>query len=492
MTNATALLPLPLVFNGSLRVETRPERLTSEAGGLIQREIIERTGIMPWLTERLQDPREPTLITHPLGELICTACILRGQGWRDQDDADVLRNDPVLRLAVSSRKGIAPLVQRPPREDGQPLSHNPAVPDGLASQPTLSRLDRTLSCAHNRGVLREALVELASRRVRASRPGHHRMRYVTIDVDSLPIEVHGHQPAAEYNGYYHATVYHPLVASIAETGDLLDVHLRHGRAWTGEGALEFVVGVLDRVETSLCQVASVRIDAGLPEEGLMWHLETRGTPYVARIKNNSVLDRMAEPLLRRPPGRRPAEPRTWFHEMTYQAESWSRPRRVVLVVLEQEDELLLRHFWLITNWSADQMPAEDLLDLYRRRGVAENHQGEWKDVFDPALSSSPRPKSVYGDEVPARRYPSGDSFAINEVRLLLDALAYNILHVGRMLLQAATGEGWSLRRFRERLLRVAARVLVHGRRALVVVAQAASELWSSLWAGLARFRFTVT
>ena len=66
---------------------------------------------------------------------------------------------------------------------------------------------------------------------------------------------------------------------------------------------------LERVERELCQVASVLIDAGFPEEELLSGLEARGTPYVARVKNNAVLNRMAEPYLKRPVGRPPAEPR---------------------------------------------------------------------------------------------------------------------------------------------------------------------------------------
>ena len=97
-------------------------------------------------------------------------------------------------------------------------------------------------------------------------------------------------------------------------------------------------------------------------------LEKRGTPYVARVRNNAVLDRMAQPYLKRPAGRPPLEPRIWFHEAVYQAKSWSRPRRVVCVVLEKFDELLLDHFWLITNMDAAEKPAEALLELYRKRG----------------------------------------------------------------------------------------------------------------------------
>jgi hypothetical protein len=284
-------------------------------------------------------------------------------------------------------------------------------------------------------------------------------------------------------------VFHPLVASVAGTGDLLDVQLREGNAHTAKGAVEFVLPLIDLAEKRLCQIAALRIDAGFPEEKFLSALEQRPrpTPYVARVRNNKVLDAMAEPHLRRPPGRPPAEPRTWFYEMQYQAESWSRPRRVVLVVLERKDELFLHHFWLITNWTSEQMPGEALLEMYRERGSAENHMGELMDVFDPALSSAPRSKSHYrGNAITETALP-GDSFAQNEARLLLNALAYNVAHVARTFVAEQTGEGWSLRRLRERVLRVASRVLVHGRRATLVICTQAAALWQVLLHRLVRF-----
>ena len=484
------LTPFWTEFNGSLRIESRAERLTSEAGAVILREVGERLGIVPWMVERLHDPRDPRLLTHPLAELLHTAVLLIAQGWRDRDDADALRDDAALRLAVSTRRGISPLLN-PEREEGAVPARNPPVPEGLASQPTLSRLVRVLASTENRSVLREALLEAAARRVKAGRGGH-RMRYASVDVDSLPIDVHGHQPGSEYNGHYHSRIYHPIVASLAETGDLVDLRLREGNVHSAEGALEFVLSVVERVEKKLCQVASVRMDAGFPEEKLLAGLEARGTPYVARVRNNAVLNRMAEPYLVRPVGRPPKEPRTWFREMSYQAESWSRSRRVALVVMERQGELFLHHFWLITNWSREEMPAEELLGLYRERGTAEGYYGELKSVLDPALSSSPRQKSHYRGEVPQKRTAPGDAFAQNEVILLLNALAYNVAHAARVLMETASGEGWSLIRLRERVLRVAARVLVHGRRATLVIAKASAALWHGLWSQLITWRYAET
>ncbi|PIL21986.1 hypothetical protein P775_01430 [Puniceibacterium antarcticum] len=141
--------------------------------------------------------------------------LLVAQGWQDQDDADALRHDPAMHLAVSSSAG-------------------------LASQPTLSRFTAMLARPENRQVLREAAIELAGRNLRSEKGGERRTR-ITLGVDSLPVEVHGHQPKAEWSGHYRARIYHPLITSIASrqrrafgttTGDMLDARLRPGNVST--------------------------------------------------------------------------------------------------------------------------------------------------------------------------------------------------------------------------------------------------------------------
>jgi DDE family transposase len=466
------LTEFSLKFNGSVRLEARAERLTSEAGALLLREVDERLGLSQWLGERLLDTRDPSRITHPLRELVRTQLLLLGQGWRDQDDADGLRQDAALRLAVSDRKSTGPLEQI----EGEP--------QGLASQPTLSRLGALLAYETNRAQLREALVWVVGRRLRARRKSGRPVEQVTVDVDGLPIEVHGHQPGSAYNGHYQTRIYHPLVASIAETGDLLDARLREGNAHSANGALEFIEELLARVEKYLCKVAAVRFDAAFPEEKLLKRLEDRGTHYVARSRSTAVLKREAAVARFVHSGVPKGEPGTFYREWEYQAQGWSRPRRVVLVVLQRAGELFPDFFWLVTSWTQEQMSAEQLLLHYRRRGKAEGHFGELMDVLAPALSSAPRPKSRYRGQPPVQHFPSVDAFANNEVRLILNALAYNLVHAARALLEESTHEGWGLRRFRERVLKVAARVLVHSRRVILVVALEAAGLWQKLWTKL--------
>jgi hypothetical protein len=467
-------------FNGSVRVEVRPERLTSDAGALLVREGLEKLGLRRWLETRLHDPRDADRTTHPLIEQVTTSLLLLAQGWRDQDDADKLRNDPVLRLAVSSRRGTSPLDGPALTADGQPVRDG--IAHGLASQPTLSRALGYLASERNRTVLREALVVGAGRRIRAMHGA--RKPVVTVDVDSLPVEVHGHQDGSAYNGHYHRRMYHPLVASLGGLGDLVDVRLREGNAHTAEGALDFILPLLDRLEREVCEVAAVRIDAGFPCESLLHALEERERPvhYVARIRNNAALNRMAEPHVNAvPPCPAGAEPGMWLHELTYKAGTWSRERRVVLVVQQKPGELLAHHFWLLTSYDAQDMPAADLLGLYRQRGSAEDLMGQWMSTLEPALSSARRLKSHYRGQPVERRAGGRDAYAANEATLLLSALAYNAMHVVRALVERATGRGWRLTQVRERVLKVAARVLVHARRVNVVVAASAAGLWSSLW-----------
>lgn len=460
------LQPVTPSFNRSLRIESRADRLTGDPGAVLLREILEQSGIVTWMTARLKDPRRQVDVTHDLASLLRTSVLLSAQGWRDHDDADALRNDPAFRLAASSAAGLTPL--------GGP---------GLASQPSLSRFTALMAEPTNLKVLREAVLELGGRGLRAERGGK-KMACVTLDVDSAPIEVHGHQPKAEWNGHYNARIYHPLITSIAETGDMLDARLRAGNVGTAEGALDVILDVVDRARKSFCDVAMVRIDAGFPSAALLAGLEARGIDYVSRLRANPVLDRLAEPFMKRPPGRRPAEPRTWLYELQYQADSWVKPRRVILVVKERADDLLLDRFFLITSLCWTAKLRHEVLAHYRERGKAEGHMGELKDVLAPALSSTNRAKSHWRGKKLKSKTPAVDAFACNEIRLLVACLAYQIMHIARRVLTKATGTGWSLRRLRERVLRAGARLVISGRRMTLALSSAAAPFWSALWPGI--------
>jgi len=276
---------------------------------------------------------------------------------------------------------------------------------------------------------------------------------------------------------------------ISGTADVLRADLRPGNVWTADGALDHLSCVFDQAVDRFGGVAAVRGDAGFPDEGFLSFLELREVPYVLRLKKNPVLERLAEPYLHRPPGRPPKEPRTWFHELTYAAEPWSRKRRVVLVVQERPGELFLHHFFLVTNFSEEEMPPEELLEFYRARATMERHIGEIKSVLSPALSSAPRPKSHYRRRRPKKTTPPRDGEKANAATFLLYMLAYNLMNITRNLLadtQKADEAVPSLDRIRSFVLKVAARVTRSARYVTFVVNETCRKLWEPLLARIRR------
>lgn len=65
--------------------------------------------------------------------------------------------------------------------------------------------------------MHEGLLQLAMWRLKSLKMP----KDLTLDVDGLPIEVFGQQQGSRYNKYVGCRHYSPLIASIAETGDMV-------------------------------------------------------------------------------------------------------------------------------------------------------------------------------------------------------------------------------------------------------------------------------
>jgi len=440
--------------NGSVRVELSGHRTTSDSGALLLREALDSSGVIEALGDNLVDARHPLRIRHSLTSQIRTLVLQRAMGWIDLSDTDMLRRDPLWQLACSDARGVTPLAQERP------------------SQATLSRLLTCLGHNDNIDVVHEGLLRLVLWRLTSLKNGE-RPRQLTLDIDGLPIEVHGHQGGSAYHGLYGARIYSPLVASLAETGDMVGGLLREGNAGPAENADTWIPHLVKRLNESTGAQVRVRIDAGFTDNDTLEALEDRGIEYLGRLRSHTGLQKLAAPHLKRPPGRPPEQPREWSHDLEYQAGSWSAPRRVVLVVQERPDDLLLHAFFLVTNLGKFDWPPEKVLALYRKRGSAEAHMGEVKSALDVHLSSTDRGASTVQDVM-----------ARNEVSLLLSLYAYQVLHGLSCLLERQTRQGWSLSRIREQVLKVAATLRLHARRITVHLGAAADKWWPTLLKGL--------
>ena len=128
-------------FNRSVQVHEADHHLSSNGGALVLREFDHRLDLLQPVCRQLHDPRDPVATTYSLAELLRTRLIQMALGHGTQTDADRLRNDAALRLAITDRRGRT------------------AIDDELASQPTMSRLITALATLPNRRVLLRAPLE---------------------------------------------------------------------------------------------------------------------------------------------------------------------------------------------------------------------------------------------------------------------------------------------------------------------------------------------
>lgn len=275
-----------------------------------------------------------------------------------------------------------------------------------------------------------------------------------------------------------------LPKTLLITSHILDIKLRSGNVHSANGLTDFLFPLIDDVEGKIGMVASARGDAAMPNEEDMFELEERRIGYVFRLKSNAVLKRLAEPHLKKNTEDRFENCSEWTVELSYQAETWSTLRRIVLVIVKQDQIDLFEpynYFFLVTNWTVDQMSGDDLLSFYRRRGTMERWIGEFKDVLTPTLSCAARQRKTGSGNSKFR-----DDLACNEALLLLYASAYNLLNTARRLMEKATGDGWSLRRFREQILKTAMHFTLHARQIKAWITRSSAELWQLLGVRIVR------
>ena len=452
-------------FNLAVKVRSRDERLTSDAGVILVREADHRLGLTESLAGQLADPRDPKKIRYKLVELLRERIFAQVLGYTPADDLDRLAHDPALRLAAWDRPGDRVLQER------------------LASQPTQSRLLRILTGSRsNREALRSSLSDWVGRHLRASGRDHAVARG-TIDVDSFPVVARGLQEGSAYNGHYKKRVYHPLVAGFAPGGNYDDprvgdgfVHavLRAGSVSSARGALRFIRNAVGKC-SEFCRKPDVRFDSAFANGAIMDPLTEDGTPFVGLLQRNKRLSKLASPHLTRPAGRPPREGYETIVELgDYKAGSWKYYQRLVLVVVDKPDpktgqlELWPHYFFLVTNWHQDELSGWDLLNHYRHRGTFEDRIGEFSQEVSANLSSP--------------------TFQENEVTFLLSLLAFNLGSMLRRELEVSSGNGWHLGRLQRVVLKAGARVVKKSRRLLLDVATAVLPLWKRLITRIERWK----
>jgi len=157
---------------------------------------------------------------------------------------------------------------------------------------------------------------------------------------------------------------------------------------------------------------------------------------------------------------------TLLHQL--QAQSWSKPRCVVAKVEWHPGELYPRVGFIVTNLAR---PAERVVAFYNQRGTAEQWIKEGKGAIKWTRLSC-------------------RTFAANAVRLQLHVLAYNLGNFMRTLAMPKTAPLWSLTSLREKLIKIGAKVVSHGRYVTFQMAEVAMprQMFAEILSLIARLR----
>jgi hypothetical protein len=87
-------------FNRAIMIDFQGAKITSDAGFLLMREIDDRFKIIAPMGYCLEDLRSPTHTKHSLVQMVLQRVYQIATGYEDCTDADFLRIDPALRLAL--------------------------------------------------------------------------------------------------------------------------------------------------------------------------------------------------------------------------------------------------------------------------------------------------------------------------------------------------------------------------------------------------------
>jgi hypothetical protein len=161
------------------------------------------------------------------------------------------------------------------------LGHRPMAPS------TLGTFLRSFTFGHVRQLDR-VLGEALRRAWQAGAgPGGRRL---VVDIDSFVGEVHGHQKQGAGYGYSGKLGYHPLLATRADTSEVLHVRQRKGQANTQRGALRFIEELLARVRRAGAggQIL-LRADSGFWNKKVCQRLREQGVRYSIGVTMQKVV-----------------------------------------------------------------------------------------------------------------------------------------------------------------------------------------------------------
>jgi Transposase DDE domain group 1 len=381
-------------------------KVTSDAGGLLLREVEANFGFLDQFAACFTDHRDPDLVEHPLTDLLKQRVFGLCLGYEDLNDHDQLRHDPLLAILVG-------------KADPLGAGRLRAADRGkaLAGKSTLNRLELTpvragagsryKKIVTHLGRIEDYLVDMFLLQ-QAAAPER-----IVLDLDATDDPLHGHQLGGFFHGYYGHYCYLPLYIFCGDHP--LCARLRPSDIDASCGALKEVQRIVGRIRQAWPGVRIVlRADSGFCREPLMRWCEANGVDYLFGLAKNRRLTAILGRELHEAQcdQRRTGQPARVFKDFIYRTRSsWSRARRVV-----GKAEHLAKGpnpRFVVTSLSVHEFDAQTLYEQeYCARGEMENRIKEQQ-------------RGLFADRT------SCATMRANQVRLYFSTVAYVVLRALR-------------------------------------------------------------
>lgn len=384
-------------------------KISSDAGGVLLREVEKRTQILKRLAGCFRDYRNEDRIEHSVGSLIRQRVYGMALGYEDLNDHDSLRHDVVMGL-LSEKQDPSGRDRVREKDQGK----------AIAGKSTLNRLELTPEDANEKSRYKKIVAEgekidelMVAVFIESyqSAPSE-----VVLDVDATDDPLYGNQEGKYFHGYYAEYCYLPLYIFSGE--HLLCARLRQANEDPAGGVLQELARIVKKLKSAWPGVRIiVRGDSGFCREEIMSYCEGLGQiDYVFGLaKNSRLIEQIgAEMGQAQEIYQSTQKPARVFKDFRYRTrKSWSCERRVV-----GKAEYLAKGEnprFIVTSIASEEKDARELYeDFYCARGEMENRIKEQQ-------------LGLFADRT------STSWMRSNQLRLYFSSFAYILVHALRRL-----------------------------------------------------------
>lgn len=426
----------PFYKHKALTVNFRGGDLSSDGGMVFVRQLDGQLKITERLAGVLRDHRDQRYISHQFLTLMRQRIYQIIAGYEDCNDAGTLRHDPVMKICCDQ------VVDKT---------------DVLASQPTLSRFENTITF-RDLYQIAELLLEFYV--------GQRRQppKNIILDLDTTDDPTYGCQQLSFFNGFYGQHMYHPMFIFDGTTGEVLAAVLRPGNNNSSTGVLTVLKRVVQRLRARWPDIdITIRADGGFASPDLYTFCENEHCGYIVGFQATEPLRTLNKKNVQRAESRYKTtgqKVRT-LTSAYYRAKSWNKRRRI-LMKTEVSAEGINQRF-VVTSLPGKALT---LYNFYCERGQVENQM-----IKELKLD-------LAADRLSCHR------FLANQFRLFLHTIAYVLFHRVRSSLH---GTEWATARMdtlRTKLLKVGAQITTSCRRVWLMLAS--SYPYQAIWETLFR------